>query len=107
MARNRTVKTVIVATQNTWVNVPVTVTGKSFTVKTARLTPATAVVEVALSVASPAGAGTVILKEEATGCMIMNAATHTLWVRRTDASAVPITVEIDPRINGNVLSATA
>ena len=107
MARNRTDKLVVLTTQNTWVNVPLTVTGKLFTVKTARLTPTSGVVEIALSVAAPGGAGTALEKDVATECTIANAFTSTLWARRTDAGSFPITIEVDPRINGNVLQATA
>lgn len=105
MARNRTDKKVVIAAQNTWQQVAVALTGKKFTVKTERLTPATATVEVALSVSQPGGAGTALEVGVATECSIENAATHTLWVRRTSAGVV--NVEVDPQINGNVLSATA
>lgn len=109
MARNRTAKLVTLTTQNTWVQVPLTTTGKEFIVRTSRLTlpvkgaGVTAVVEVALSVASPGGAGTVLEKDVGLKCMILNAATHTLWARRTDAGTTPVTIEVDPDVNGNTI----
>ncbi|QXV74260.1 hypothetical protein [Rhizobium phage RHEph15] len=44
---------------------------------------------------------------EASRYSIQNAATHTLWVRATNAAAVGAYVEVDPSVNGLVLTATA
>ena len=114
MARNRTAKfNIVLSTQNTWVQVPIASTGKEFIVRTSDLTlpykgVGTATVEVALSVASPGGAGTVLEKDVGLKCMILNAATHTLWARRTDAGAGAVTIEVDPDVNGiTILMATA
>lgn len=112
MALNRiTKKFTVSAAANTWVQVPVSLTGKLFLVRTT--TPASVrapqdPIEIALSVAAPAGAGTPLPSVEATECQIQNASTATLWVRRT-AAAVPggVKLDIDPLLNGNVLTATA
>ena len=112
MALNRVTKQFTVsAAANTWVQGPVATTGKNFVVRTSTKASVKApqdTIEVALSVAAPAGAGTVLASGEATRCNIMNAATHTLWVRRTTAAvAGGVKLDIDPLINGNVLSVTA
>ena len=112
MALNRVTKQFTVsAAANTWVQVPVAQTGKNFVVRTSTKASVKApqdTIEIALSVAAPAGAGTVLPSGEATQCLIQNAATHTLWVRRTTANvAGGVKLDIDPLLNGNVLSATA
>ena len=109
MALNRRAgKVSITAAANTWVQVPLATTGKKFSVfiQNNKKVATPAVVEIALSVAAPAGAGTVLPLGEASECIIMNAATHTLWVRRTTVTSIP-TLEVQPSVNGNVLSATA
>ena len=112
MALNRVTKQFTVsAAINTWVQVPLTQTGKLFVVRTSTKASTKApqdTIEIALSVAAPAGAGTVLPSGEATQCNITNAATHTLWVRRTTATvAGGVKLDIDPLLNGNVLTATA
>lgn len=111
MALNRVTKQfAVTAAVNTWVQVPLTLTGKNGVVRTRRQ-PSTKypedTIEIALSVAAPAGAGTVLPRGEASEYLIMNAATHTLWVRRTTANTSGPVLDIDPLVNGNVLSATA
>lgn len=112
MALNRVTKQFTVsAAINTWVQVPLAQTGKYGVVRTATRASVKApqdTIEVALSVAAPAGAGTVLPSGEATQYSIQNAATHTVWVRRTTAN-VPggVKLEFDPLLNGNVLTATA
>lgn len=112
MALNRVSKQFTVsAAANTWVQIPLTLSGKYGVIRTATKASVKAPqdpIEVALSVAAPAGAGTALPSGEATQFMIQNAATHTLWVRRTAAAvAGGVKLEIDPLVNGNVLSATA
>lgn len=112
MALNRVTKQFTVsAAVNTWVQVPLATSGKYGVIRTSTKASVKApqdTIEIALSVAAPAGAGTVLPSGEATQYMIQNAATHTLWVRRTTANvAGGVKLDIDPLVNGNVLSATA
>lgn len=107
MAKNRVTSTFLLGTLNTWVQVLVAQTGKEGGVRTAYLTPSTATIEIALSVAAPGGAGTVLPVGEAAKYSIQNAATHTLWARATNAAAVGAKLEVDPGVNSNVLTATA
>ncbi len=109
MALNRiTRQFTVTAAANTWVQVPVAQTGKNFVVRTRRMPsvkyPADAV-EVALSVAAPTGAGTPLPAGEGTECIIPNASTATLWVRRTAAATSGAVLDLDPLVNGNVLIA--
>lgn len=107
MAKNRVTSRVAVGALNTWVQVPVAVTGKEGGVRTVYGTDTAATIEIALSVAAPAGAGTVLPVGEAAKYSIQNAATHTLWVRGTNAAAALAKIEVDPGVNSNVLTATA
>jgi hypothetical protein len=108
MAKNRIAsRSVALAVLNTWYQVPLVQSGKEGHVRTVYGTNSLATIEIALSVAAPAGAGTVLPVVEASRYSIQNAATHTLWVRATNAAAVGAFVEVDPSVNGNVLTVTA
>lgn len=110
MALNRFTKQFTVsAAANTWAQVPLTQTGKHFIVRTTTKASVKAPqdpIEVAVSVAAPAGAGHVLASGEATEVIIPNALTHTLWVRRTAAAvAGGVKLDLDPLVNGNVIVA--
>lgn len=109
MALNRITKQfAVTAAANTWVQVPVAQTGKNFVVRTRRM-PSTKYpvdpIEIALSATAPSGAGTALPAGEATECIIPNASTATLWVRRTAAVTTGVVLDLDPLVNGNVLIA--
>lgn len=101
MAKNRVTTKVGLPTLNTWVEV--TAAGSNGVVRTVQNTKAAATIEVALSDAAPAGAGTVLEVGVASEYIIPVGSDNALWVRPTNAAAVGGAVEVDPLVNGVVL----